>query len=170
MLQHAGAAAVSIHGRTAEQRYKRPSDWSIIEEVARAVDIPVVGNGDLLTWYEAANRADGSACHAMMIGRGALIKPWIFEEIRQQRELRLTAEERVSEYRRFVSYMKEYFYDDDLGKRRAFYFLPWHFSFFSRYRPHPVEAYGRLGELGKPVISLRQGVVSEEVCCGWLKR
>jgi tRNA-dihydrouridine synthase 3 len=74
------------------------------------------------------------ACLAVMVGRGALIKPWLFWEYREQRELNPTAEDRVGIYRQFVSYMKEYFGDDAKGKRKAFYFLPWHFSFFFRYR------------------------------------
>jgi tRNA-dihydrouridine synthase len=79
LLERAGAAAVTIHGRTMEQRYKRPADWHIITNAAQSVSMPVIGNGDLLTCFEVAHRRK-NACHALMIGRGALIKPWIFEE------------------------------------------------------------------------------------------
>jgi tRNA-dihydrouridine synthase 3 len=51
-----GAAAVTVHGRTMEQRYYRPADWAIISDVARSTDVPVVGNGDILTWFEAEDR------------------------------------------------------------------------------------------------------------------
>lgn len=69
-----------------------------------------------------------------MVGRGALIKPWIFQEVREGRELALDAIDRLGIYRRLVSYMKEHFGNDDRGRRKAFYFLPWHLDFFCRYR------------------------------------
>ncbi len=52
-LQAAGAAAVLIHGRTQEQRYSRAADWALISEVAAGADVPIIGNGDILTLYEA---------------------------------------------------------------------------------------------------------------------
>lgn len=74
---------VTIHGRTAVQRYKRPADWSYIEAAANAASIPVVGNGDLLTLFDIQQRRQNTACAALMIGRAALIKPWVFEESKQ---------------------------------------------------------------------------------------
>jgi tRNA-dihydrouridine synthase len=65
-----------------EQRYKRPADWDIINEAAAAVSVPVVGNGDLLTLFEVQHRKQHGSTHALMTGRGALIKPWIFEEVK----------------------------------------------------------------------------------------
>ena len=52
LLQDSGVAAISIHGRTMEQRYKRVADWDLISTAARSSSIPVVGNGDILTHYE----------------------------------------------------------------------------------------------------------------------
>ncbi|NDC37043.1 MAG: hypothetical protein EBZ48_03205 [Proteobacteria bacterium] len=97
--------------------------------------IPIIGNGDILTPYEAAARKDHSGCAALMVGRGALIKPWIFKELVEGKSYHPSAAERVEVYWRLASYMKEHFRDDDKGKSRAMYFLPWHFSFFCRYRP-----------------------------------
>ena len=83
----------------------------------------------------------------------------------QGRALDPSAEDRVGIYRKFVSYMKEHFHDDDLGKKRAFYFLPWHFCFFSRYRPLPQRVYQHLTDEGTPLIGYRQpGVADSEVC------
>ena len=75
-----------------------------------------------------------SGCLAVMTGRGALIKPWLFEEVRTGRELSPTGRERVEIYRRLVAYMKEHFGDDVKGRKKAWSFLPWHFDFFHRYR------------------------------------
>ena len=69
-----------------------------------------------------------------MAGRGALIKPWLFQEWREGRELALDAYQRVGVYRQLVAYMKEHFGDDARGRHKAFYFLPWHFDFLCRYR------------------------------------
>jgi tRNA-dihydrouridine synthase 3 len=81
LLAEAGAAAVTIHGRTMEQRYRKAADWELISAVAAEASVPVIGNGDLLTHYEVADRQKVSSLHALMIGRGALIKPWIFQEV-----------------------------------------------------------------------------------------
>lgn len=51
-LQNAGAAAVTIHGRTMEQRYKRAADWGLVQQAANHLTVPVIGNGDVLTYYE----------------------------------------------------------------------------------------------------------------------
>lgn len=58
----------------------------------------------------------------------------IFKEFKEGREILLNAEERVGIYHRLVTLMKEYFGADEKGRKKAFYFLPWHFDFFCRYR------------------------------------
>jgi tRNA-dihydrouridine synthase 3 len=159
-LADAGAAAVIVHGRTMEQRYTKPADWAIISEVARENTIPVVGNGDILSWYEAEDRmlssnsgqphrldpetGKRSGVAALMAGRGALIKPWLFKEYAEKRSYHPTAAERVEIYWRLAGYFKDHFGRDDFGKRHAFYFLPWHFEFFCRYRPLPEEPFREL--------------------------
>lgn len=86
-------------------------------------------------WREQGQQRLGeSGCLAQMAGRGALIKPWIFQEAKEGREMNLDAVERLGIYRRLVSHMKDHFGDDAKGRRKAFYFLPWHFDFFCRYR------------------------------------
>lgn len=56
-LQNAGAAAVTIHGRTMEQRYKRAADWDLVQQAANHLTVPVIGNGDVLTYYEVICRS-----------------------------------------------------------------------------------------------------------------
>jgi tRNA-binding EMAP/Myf-like protein len=74
---------------------------------------------------------------ALMVGRGALIKPWIFEEFSSGCSIEPAAEDRIVIYHRLSQYFKEHFGADEYGKRHSFYFLPWHFGFFCRYRPLP---------------------------------
>lgn len=76
----AGAAAVSVHGRTREQYYSGKADWSYIAKVKNAVDIPVVGNGDVVDGKTAIEMLSQTGCDFVMIGRGALGNPWIFRE------------------------------------------------------------------------------------------
>jgi len=141
-LVGAGAAAVTIHGRTMTQRYTRPADWGMISKVGKGgYGIPVIGNGDILTHYEAADRLAMEGVDALMVGRGALIKPWIFAEYSAGREFNPTARQRIGLYHRLATNFKEHFGTDDFGKRHSFYFLPWHFSFFCRYRHLPQDIF-----------------------------
>mmetsp|Transcript_29553 Transcript_29553/g.49675 ORF Transcript_29553/g.49675 Transcript_29553/m.49675 type:complete len:310 (+) Transcript_29553:2-931(+) len=155
-LQDAGAAILTVHGRTMDQRYRSAADWDLIAAAAESVDIPIVGNGDVLSYVDANVRLRDYGCAAVMTGRGALIKPWIFKEFEEQASWQPTCEERVGVYFRLVEYMKEHFGDDEMGRRKAFYFLPWHFSFFCRYRPFPEESL-LLATMGRPLITQRQG-------------
>ncbi len=79
--EQAGAAAITVHGRTREQMYAPTADWDIIRDVKRAVSVPVIGNGDVFTAQDAANLYEHTGCDMIMVGRGALGNPWIFSEI-----------------------------------------------------------------------------------------
>lgn len=76
-----GASAVAVHGRTREQYYSGKADWDIIKAVKGAVDIPVIGNGDIFTPQDAKAIIDHTGCDAIMIGRGSQGNPWIFRRI-----------------------------------------------------------------------------------------
>jgi tRNA-dihydrouridine synthase 3 len=129
-----GADGVFVHGRTREARYRLAADWSAIAEIAAALPVPVVGNGDLLFPHEVHDRLATSGCAAVMTARGALIKPWLFRECSTgYRDI--TAEERLSIYRRYVALALEHWGDDDHGRTRARDFLRWHVGFWCRYVP-----------------------------------
>jgi tRNA-dihydrouridine synthase 3 len=137
-LCEAGVSAITIHGRTAQQRYSKDADWEFIKQAVIQNEekgyghIPIIGNGDILTHYEARRRMKDTGVHSVMVGRGALMKPWIFKEFNDNAMWLPTAKERVQVYRTLAQYMKEHFGGDDIGRKRAWTFLPWHLQFLSR--------------------------------------
>lgn len=79
MAEAAGAAAITIHGRTRAQQYSGKADWDAIRAVKQAVSIPVFANGDVAEPADAVRILEHTGADAVMIGRGALGDPWIFE-------------------------------------------------------------------------------------------
>lgn len=78
MLEQAGAAAVAVHGRCATQLYSGEADWSVVDEVADAVEIPVIGSGDVFSAEDAVRHFSQSGASAVFIARGTYGNPWIF--------------------------------------------------------------------------------------------
>ncbi|MEG0855529.1 MAG: tRNA dihydrouridine synthase DusB [Terrisporobacter sp.] len=81
IAQECGISALAIHGRTREQFYSGKADWDIIAEIKQAIDIPVIGNGDVFEVEDAVNMLEKTKCDAIMIGRGAQGNPWIFKRV-----------------------------------------------------------------------------------------
>lgn len=78
-LEDSGASLICVHGRTREQQYAPSADWTQIARVKEAVSIPVIGNGDIFEPADALRMMRETGCDGVMIGRGALGNPWIFE-------------------------------------------------------------------------------------------
>jgi tRNA-dihydrouridine synthase B len=85
MVEDAGAAAVAVHGRTAAQSYTGESDWSLINQVAESISIPVFGSGDCVEPGQILGRMADSAVRGVLVGRGALRNPWIFSQAAEAR-------------------------------------------------------------------------------------
>lgn len=79
-MEEAGASAVAVHGRFAEQLYRGSADWGVIARVKEAVSMPVVGNGDVRRGADAVAMVERTGCDAVMIARGAEGNPWVFAQ------------------------------------------------------------------------------------------
>ena len=86
IAEEAGAAAIAVHGRTREQYYSGSADWEIIRQVKEAVQIPVIGNGDVTSGERAAALREQTGCDGVMIARGAQGNPWIFSDLLEYEE------------------------------------------------------------------------------------
>ena len=80
VIEKAGASAITVHPRTRKQGYSGKANWDIIKEVKENVSIPVIGNGDIKSCYDAKRMLDETGCDAIMIGRGVLGNPWLIKE------------------------------------------------------------------------------------------
>ncbi len=80
IIEDCGASAITVHPRTREDRYGVKAKWSIIKEIKDNVSIPVIGNGDIFTCYDAKRMLNETGCDAIMIGRGVLGNPWLIKQ------------------------------------------------------------------------------------------
>ena len=133
-----GADAIFVHGRTRQARYTMAADWDAIGEVAAAVGVPVVGNGDLLFPHEISAARARSGCCGVMMARGALIKPWIFREAATGYE-EMSPEARLVVYRRYVTLARAHWGEDEYATVRIREFLVWHLGFWCRYAPRRAD-------------------------------
>ena len=112
IIEKAGAKAIAIHARTRSQGYSGTADWNIIKEVKENVSIPVIGNGDIKSCYDAKRMLEETKCDAVMIGRAALGNPWIIKECVDYLEngstpKEITIEDKLNMILKHISYLRE---------------------------------------------------------------
>lgn len=99
--QESGVQFITLHPRTKVDGYSAPANWELIRIAKELLKVPVVGNGDILNVQDALRMLNETGCDALMIGRGSVINPWIFQEIRAHFEQKAF----VPEWRSFCSFM-----------------------------------------------------------------
>lgn len=107
-IEKAGASAIAVHPRTRAQGYSGHSNWDIIRQVKNSVSIPVIGNGDITSCYDAKKMIDETGCDAIMIGRGVLGNPWLIKECVDYLEYgiepkRITIKEKIDMIKRHLN-------------------------------------------------------------------
>lgn len=144
-------SAIMIHGRSKHARYAKKANWDYIAECARSQDtslplIPIIGNGDIMSyddWFSHQSLLETKIddtevlglCSCAMLGRGALIKPWLGKEIHDKQNYDISATERLEMLKRFVSYGFEQYGTDTHGvETTRRFFLEWQ-SYLHRYVP-----------------------------------
>lgn len=133
-----GATAVTIHGRSRQQRYSKLADWDYIYQCAgKASDaLQVLGNGDVFSYVDwNKHKADCPELSTCMIARGALIKPWIFTELKEQRHWDITSGERLNILKDFARFGLEHWGSDMKGVETTRHFLLEWLSYTCRYVP-----------------------------------
>lgn len=159
----AGVAAITLHGRSRQQRYTRSADWEYISECAAIVNrlkdkqaevtdtvrqaddrdltasnngnVYFCGNGDCYSHIDYYNALENSKVDSVMVARGALVKPWIFEEIASQQYLDKSATERLTYIEQFARFGLENWGSDEIGVGITRRFLLEWLSFSCRYVP-----------------------------------
>ena len=112
IIEDAGASAITVHPRTKDQGYSGKADWSIIKEVKENVNIPVIGNGDIKSCFDAKRMLEETDCDAVMIGRAALGNPWLIRDCVNYLEdgtlpKEVTIEERMEMLKRHINLLVE---------------------------------------------------------------
>ncbi|KAI2801514.1 tRNA-dihydrouridine(47) synthase [NAD(P)(+)]-like protein, partial [Blomia tropicalis] len=134
---------ITLHGRSREQRYTKLADWHYINECVNELNnasidskpIPLFGSGDVMSHEEYYERMESSGVNGIMIARGALIKPWLFTEIKERRTWDISASERMDILKKFVNYGLENWGSDTDGVEKTRRFLLEWISFLYRYIP-----------------------------------
>jgi tRNA-dihydrouridine synthase B len=145
--EEAGAAAVTIHGRTRNQYYSGKANRDIIRRVKKELSIPVIGNGDIFTAEDAVRMMDETGCDGVMIARGALGNPWIFREAKALWEgkpvpARPGPDEIYEMMRRHFQMLME-----DKGERRAVFEMRKHVGWYMKGQPHAAELRRRINTI-----------------------
>jgi tRNA-dihydrouridine synthase B len=128
-MEQAGADCIAIHGRTREQMYEGKANWKIIGQVKESVSIPVIANGDVFSAEDALSIKKITKCDGIMIARGCMGNPWLFNQINQafngEEIVYPTAEEKIDmcirHYKLAVNYLGEYKAVREMRKHAAWY-------------------------------------------------
>ncbi len=123
IVEDSGGAAIAVHGRTQKQGYSGKADWEIIKQVKEKVNIPVIGNGDVFTPEDFKEKLEFSKVDAIMIARGALGNPYIFQQIKDYLETgKYQKENRIQQFLEYLEIAQKYDLSFRILKSQSFSF------------------------------------------------
>ncbi|CAD5228781.1 unnamed protein product [Bursaphelenchus xylophilus] len=134
---------ITLHPRSKEQRYTKAAEWDYVPQCADAAQgkVPLWVSGDTYNYVDYYKNLEQHTIDGVMIGRGALIKPWLFTEIDEKRDWDISASERLDLIRKFCNYGLEHWGSDDAGVQTTRRFLLEWLSFQHRYVPAGILEY-----------------------------
>lgn len=132
-----GVAAVTLHGRSREQRYSRAANWEYIWDCARSSSVPLIGNGDVYDFEDQVRALTGQsgAVSSVMVARGALYKPWVFKEVKDGKRWDISSGERLDLLRDYARFGMEHWGADARGVETTRKFMLEWLSYTCRYIP-----------------------------------
>ncbi|SCU90225.1 LAME_0E07602g1_1 [Lachancea meyersii CBS 8951] len=154
LVSETDVAAITLHGRTRQQRYTRNADWDYVRQVSAALRdaeaesqekdkdrresqqrIQFVGNGDVNNYEDWYKHMEDDNMDSVMVARGALVKPWIFEEVEAQQHLDKSSQERLEMLKDYARFAMDHWGTDEYGISQSRRFFCEFMSFFHRYVP-----------------------------------
>ena len=155
MAQDCGAAAVTLHARTRSEMYSGRAHWEAIAELSARLSIPVIGNGDVESAQDAQEMLRQTGCYAVMVGRGAMGKPWIFRDWQRARQglppAAPSPRERIetahAHARALVAHKGEYIGLREMRKHAAWYLKGLRGSAQVRVRVNLAQSLGELADI-----------------------
>jgi nifR3 family TIM-barrel protein len=139
MAESEGVDAITVHPRTRSQRFTGRAPWTIIQDVVQAVSVPVTGNGDVRSMAEARRLVAESGCASVMIGRGALGSPWIFDESFDGLTTAGQRDYKARVIARHVALIREHF-----GEKYALVQMKKHLAWYTEGLGHATECRARI--------------------------
>ncbi|CEP61619.1 tRNA dihydrouridine synthase DUS3 LALA0_S03e06986g [Lachancea lanzarotensis] len=154
LVSETDVAAITLHGRTRQQRYTRNADWDYVKQVSATLReaeaesqerekdkresqqrIQFVGNGDINNFEDWYKHMEDENMDSVMVARGALVKPWIFEEVEAQQHLDKSSQERLEHLKDYARFAMDHWGTDEYGISQGRRFFCEFMSFFHRYVP-----------------------------------
>ena len=170
-----GAAAMTLHGRTRAQRYRSVADWEYIKLTKESSSVPLIGNGDVYMQKDYYTHLEEHSVDTCMLARGALIKPWLFTEIKERRDWDISSRERFDILKSFASFGLEHWGSDTRGvESTRKYLLEW-MSFTYRYTPIGLldHSYGAAAMTQRPPAFVGRDdletLMASEASSDWVK-